>query len=42
MKTVDYKFHELCAEIDYWKEQAEYYKEQYEKELRVNAERTSM
>lgn len=36
MKTVDIKFHELCEEIDYWKERAEkaeedaeYWKNQY-------------
>lgn len=33
MKTIDYKFHELCNEIDYWKSEAEYYKQKYEAEI---------
>jgi len=32
-RTSDIKFFELCDEIDYWKEQAEHYKEKYETEL---------
>ena len=32
-RTIDIKFHELCDEIDYWKGQAEYYKDLYEKEV---------
>ena len=33
MKTIDYKFSELCEEIDYWKDQARYYQEKYEEEV---------
>ena len=32
-RTIDIKFHELCEEIDYWKNQANYYKDLYEKEV---------
>jgi hypothetical protein len=38
MKTVNYKFHELCEEIDYWKDQAEYYKTKYEEEIQRSVE----
>lgn len=31
MKTIEIKFYELCDEIDYWKEQAFYYKDLYER-----------
>jgi len=27
MKTIDYKFAELCDEIDYWQEKAEYWEQ---------------
>jgi hypothetical protein len=37
-KTIDLKFSELCHEIDYWKSEAEYYKEKYESELRQSIE----
>jgi hypothetical protein len=41
MKTVDYKFHELCEEIDYWKDQAKYYKDKYEEEIQRSVEETN-
>lgn len=41
MKTVDYKFHQLCEEIDYWKEQAGYYKAKYEEEIQRSVEETN-
>lgn len=31
MKKAESLFLELCEEIDYWKSEANYYKEQYEK-----------
>lgn len=31
--TADIKFLELCEEIDFWKEQARYYKKEYEQQL---------
>ena len=31
-KTVDYKFAELCDEVDRWKDQAKYWKAKYEEE----------
>lgn len=33
MKTIDLTVSQLCEEIDYWKEQAEYYKKRYEDEI---------
>ena len=41
MKTVDNKFHQLCEEIDYWKKQAEYYKEKYEAEIQRSVKETN-
>jgi hypothetical protein len=41
MKTVDYKFHELCDEIDYWKSEAEYWKIQYEEMKKENIKRSN-
>ena len=41
MKTVDYKFHELCQEIDYWKDQADYYKAKYEEEIQRSVKETN-
>lgn len=32
VKTIDYKFSELCEEIDRWKDEAQYWKEKYEAE----------
>lgn len=37
MRTIDYKFQQLCEEIDYWKEQSEYYEEKYKTEMQINA-----
>jgi hypothetical protein len=37
MKTIDIKFADLCDEIDYWKDQADKYKELYERELQERA-----
>jgi hypothetical protein len=31
MKTVDIKFSQLCEEIDYWKSEAQYWKEMHDK-----------
>ncbi len=35
-KTIDYKFSELCAEIDDLKAETEYLKSEYEKERQLN------
>lgn len=37
-RTADIKFLDLCDEIDQWKDQANYYKELYEKERIHNIE----
>lgn len=31
MRTIDLKFSEICDEVDHWKAEAEYWKEQYKK-----------
>lgn len=41
MKTVDYKFHQLCEEIDHWRGQAEYYKAKYDEEIQRSVEKTN-
>jgi len=40
-KTIDYKFSELCEEIDRWKNEAQYWKEKYEEEISESIERTN-
>ena len=40
-KTIDYKFSELCDEVDKWKEEAEYWKSKYEEGLEKNIEQTN-
>jgi len=41
MKTIDYKFAELCEEIDMWKAEAYYWKEQYCKATKSHSEMVS-
>ena len=36
MKTADIEFSNLCDKIDFWKREAEYYKEKYEEEVRIS------
>ena len=37
MKTVNIKFYDLCDEIDYWKNKANYYKKQFEEERKARS-----
>lgn len=32
-RTVDYKFAQLCNEVDRWKDEAEYWKSKYDEEI---------
>ena len=32
MRTIEKEIHRLCDEIDYWKERAEYWEKEFEKE----------
>lgn len=34
MRTANFKFLELCKEIDFWKDRAEYFEELYEEQLK--------
>ncbi len=36
MKTIDYKFSELCEEIDFWKREIKRYKKLYKTEVKKN------
>jgi len=38
MKTADYKFTDLCNEIDQWKSEATYWQKKYEDEIKKNNE----
>jgi hypothetical protein len=40
-KTIDYKFSELCDEIDKWKDHAEYWKKKYEEEIQASIKRSN-
>ncbi len=40
MKTIDYKFCELCEEIDFWKSRAKHFEKLYEDELQASNSRT--
>lgn len=33
LRTIDYKFSDLCEEIDQWKDEAKYWKKMYNEEL---------
>jgi len=35
-RTIDYKFSELCDEIDYWMNEAKHFESLYKKELQEN------
>ena len=35
-RTVDYKFAELCDEVDKWKDEAEYWKAKYDEEIQAS------
>lgn len=41
MKQIDKTVSDLCNEVDYWKEQANYYYELYEKEKKENIEHSN-
>ena len=41
MKTIERKFHEMCDEIDHWKAEAEYWRNEYDNILTENAKRTN-
>lgn len=40
-RTVDYKFAELCDEVDRWKDEAEYWKAKYEEEIQRSIQQTN-
>lgn len=40
-RTVDYKFAELCDEVDRWKDEAEYWKSKYDEEIQRSIQQSN-
>lgn len=40
-RTVDYKFAQLCDEVDRWKYKAEYWKDKYDEEIQRSIQQTN-
>ena len=40
-RTVDYKFAELCDEVDRWKDEAEYWQNKYDEEVQRSIQQSN-